>query len=65
MIVDNSSNRYHNCNAVSTALGGSGAPLMQYLDFIAFRGRETTTVTLNIGGIANLQVANPDRAQMM
>lgn len=38
---------------------------MQYLDFIAFRGRETTTVTLNIGGIANLQVANPDRAQMM
>lgn len=38
---------------------------MQYLDFIAFRGREAPTVTLNIGGIANLQMANPDRSQMM
>ncbi|OJJ65798.1 hypothetical protein ASPBRDRAFT_35651 [Aspergillus brasiliensis CBS 101740] len=46
------------------ALGGSGAPLMQYLDFVAFRN-ESPIVTLNIGGIANLQVANADRSRMM
>lgn len=46
------------------ALGGSGAPLMQYLDFGAFRN-DGPTVTLNIGGIANLQPACKDRSQMM
>ena len=50
---------------VDHALGGSGAPLMQYLDFVAFRGHGKPTVTLNIGGIANLQLANADRAKMM
>ncbi|CAK7236441.1 hypothetical protein SCUCBS95973_009608 [Sporothrix curviconia] len=54
------------------ALGGAAAPLMQYLDFVAFRDRvdEATkepayTVTLNIGGIANLQLAHKDRSRMM
>ncbi|KAI8294550.1 Anhydro-N-acetylmuramic acid kinase [Colletotrichum sp. SAR11_240] len=46
------------------ALGGSAAPLMQYLDFVAFRN-DGPTVTLNIGGIANLQLANADRSKMM
>lgn len=46
------------------ALGGSAAPLMQYLDFVAFRN-DGPTVTLNIGGIANLQLANKDRSKMM
>lgn len=46
------------------ALGGSAAPLMQYLDFVSFRN-DGPTVTLNIGGIANLQLANKDRAKMM
>ncbi|CAH0044290.1 unnamed protein product [Clonostachys solani] len=46
------------------ALGGSAAPLMQYLDFVAFR-EDGPTVTLNIGGIANLQLANKDRSKMM
>lgn len=49
---------------VDHALGGSAAPLMQYLDFVAFRG-EGPTVTLNIGGIANLQLADADRSRMM
>src|SRR5690625_1289376 len=31
------------------ALGGTAAPLMQYLDFVSFRN-DGTTVTLNIGG---------------
>lgn len=45
------------------ALGGTGAPLMQYLDFVAFR-EVGPVLTLNIGGIANCQFAHPDRARM-
>lgn len=46
------------------ALGGAGAPLMQYLDFVAFRDIGPV-LTLNIGGIANCQFALADRARMM
>jgi anhydro-N-acetylmuramic acid kinase len=46
------------------ALGGTGAPLMQYLDFVAFRDIGPI-LTLNIGGIANCQLAHSDRSQMM
>jgi anhydro-N-acetylmuramic acid kinase len=46
------------------ALGGTGAPLMQFLDFCAFRDIGPI-MTLNIGGIANCQLANADRAKMM
>ncbi len=45
-------------------LGGTGAPLMQYLDFVAFRDIGPI-LTLNIGGIANCQLAHADRARMM
>lgn len=46
------------------ALGGTGAPLMQYLDFVAFRDI-APIMTLNIGGITNCQVVNADRRRMM
>lgn len=46
------------------ALGGTGAPLMQYLDFVAFRDIGPV-LTLNIGGIANCQLADADRGRMM
>jgi anhydro-N-acetylmuramic acid kinase len=46
------------------ALGGTGAPLMQYLDYVAFRDIGPV-LTLNIGGIANCQLAHPDRTKMM
>ena len=46
------------------ALGGTGAPLMQYLDFAAFRS-EGPVLTLNIGGIANCQLADADRSAML
>lgn len=46
------------------ALGGTGAPLMQYLDYVAFRDIGPI-LTLNIGGIANCHLAHPDRAQML
>ncbi|KAK9447367.1 putative anhydro-n-acetylmuramic acid kinase [Limtongia smithiae] len=49
---------------VDHALGGAAAPLMQYLDFVAFRN-SGPTVTLNIGGIANVQLADRDRSKMM
>ncbi|KAJ0109371.1 uncharacterized protein J7T55_000296 [Diaporthe amygdali] len=49
---------------VDHALGGSAAPLMQYLDFVAFRD-VAPVATLNIGGIANVQLADADRRQMM
>jgi anhydro-N-acetylmuramic acid kinase len=45
------------------ALGGTGAPLMQYLDWVAFRDIGPI-LTLNIGGIANCQLAAPDRDDM-
>jgi anhydro-N-acetylmuramic acid kinase len=46
------------------ALGGTGAPLMQYLDYVAFRDIGPI-MTLNIGGIANCQLAHQDRSKMM
>ncbi|KIX93069.1 uncharacterized protein Z520_11126 [Fonsecaea multimorphosa CBS 102226] len=49
---------------IDHALGGSGAPLMQYLDFCSFRN-EGPIVSLNIGGIANVQLADADRHKMM
>jgi anhydro-N-acetylmuramic acid kinase len=49
---------------VEHALGGTGAPLMQFLDFVAFRDIGPI-LTLNIGGIANCQLADADRGRMM
>jgi anhydro-N-acetylmuramic acid kinase len=53
--------RFH---PVEHALGGSGAPLMQFLDFVVFR-EIGPVLTLNIGGIANCQLADADRRRMM
>lgn len=50
--------------SVDHSLGGTGAPLMQFLDYIAFRS-VAPIATLNIGGIANIQVADPDRDRML
>ncbi|MFV0429552.1 MAG: anhydro-N-acetylmuramic acid kinase [Arachnia sp.] len=49
---------------VDHSLGGTGAPLMQYLDFVSFRDIGPV-LTLNIGGIANCQLADADRSKMM
>jgi anhydro-N-acetylmuramic acid kinase len=46
------------------ALAGTGAPLMQYLDYVAFRDIGPI-MTLNIGGIANCQLADADRSKML
>jgi len=46
------------------AHGGSGAPLMQFLDYVAFRDIGPV-LTLNIGGIANCQLADADRRRII
>lgn len=46
------------------AQGGSAAPLMQYFDYTLFRDRGEPVLTLNIGGIANVHLAEKDRSRM-
>lgn len=50
--------------AADHTFGGSAAPLMPFLDFILFRKDEHPSMTLNIGGIANLHVGCKDRKDM-
>lgn len=46
------------------AVGGQGAPLMQYVDYVLFRN-EKPTLTLNIGGISNVHKVYKDRRKML
>jgi anhydro-N-acetylmuramic acid kinase len=38
------------------AVGGTGAPLVPYFDFIMFRSKKINRALLNIGGIANITI---------
>lgn len=46
------------------AYGGNGAPMMQYLDWVMFK-EKAPALTLNIGGIANIQYVEYDRSKMI
>ncbi len=45
-----------NFRAADLALGGQGAPLVPYFDYVTFTDPEETRGLLNLGGIANLTV---------
>ncbi len=44
----------HDFRSADMALGGQGAPLVPYADYILFRSVKEDRIILNIGGIANL-----------
>lgn len=51
-----------NFRVADLALGGQGAPLVPYFDYVAFTARDEARGLLNLGGIANLTVLPPEGA---
>jgi anhydro-N-acetylmuramic acid kinase len=49
-----------NFRAGDVALGGQGAPLVPYFDYMAFRSSQKNRLLLNIGGIANITLLPKD-----
>jgi anhydro-N-acetylmuramic acid kinase len=45
-----------NFRPIDMALGGQGAPLVPFFDYVMFRSERTNRLLLNIGGIANITV---------
>jgi len=45
------------------ALGGQGAPLVPYFDFLLFHSSEKNRGLLNIGGISNITILNKEKGQ--
>ncbi len=43
------------------ALGGEGAPLIPYFDYILFHSHQKNRALLNIGGISNFTILNKDK----
>ena len=43
------------------ALGGEGAPLIPYFDYIVFHSNEKNRALLNIGGISNFTILNKEK----
>ncbi|HDP99842.1 MAG TPA: anhydro-N-acetylmuramic acid kinase [bacterium] len=52
-----------NFRSADVALGGQGAPLVPYFDYLMFQSDSLNRVVLNIGGIANITVLSKNRAQ--
>lgn len=43
-----------NFRTADMAVGGQGAPLVPYVDYVLFNSKEKTRIMLNIGGISNI-----------
>lgn len=54
----------NNFRPADHAMGGTGAPTHQFLDWVSFRDI-SPVITLNIGGISNIHVINKDRKDVM
>ena len=44
----------YNFRQADIDVGGNGAPLMPFLDWLLFKGSRENTITLNLGGVANI-----------
>ena len=44
----------YNFRQADIDVGGNGAPLMPFLDWLLFNNGDRTTITLNLGGVANI-----------
>ena len=44
----------YNVRQADIDVGGNGAPLMPFLDWLLFNNGDSTTITLNLGGVANI-----------
>ncbi|MFN0157300.1 MAG: anhydro-N-acetylmuramic acid kinase [Bacteroidota bacterium] len=49
-----------NFRVADVAVGGQGAPLVPYFDWLTFRSRTKNRILLNIGGIANMTLLPKD-----
>ncbi|NLH63523.1 MAG: anhydro-N-acetylmuramic acid kinase [Erysipelotrichaceae bacterium] len=46
--------------AMDMAAGGEGAPLVPYVDYLLYRSAEKKRILLNIGGVSNVTVLEPN-----
>ena len=51
----------YNFREADISASGNGAPLMPYLDWLLFNKLDISTITLNIGGIANITLIKPNQ----
>jgi len=49
----------YNFRSKDILCGGNGAPLVPFLDWILFKNSKQTTISLNIGGISNISIIQP------
>ena len=54
----------HDFRTADIRAGGNGAPLVPFLDWLLFRNSNRDTITLNLGGVANISHIPPQADRM-